>query len=152
MSIQDVQTALALIADHGGGNFAGPRDEVLIARAEAALGLRFPPSYRAFLAALGCGDIEGFEVYGVIDSNFDASAVPNGIWLTLEERETGLPNHLVIVSDTGDGAYYALDTSRTDAAGECPVVCEEIDGRVDTVAEDFGTFLLEKVKAALEPD
>src|SRR5262245_4980012 len=31
-----------------GGDFAGPKPESLVARAEAALGLRFPPSYRQF--------------------------------------------------------------------------------------------------------
>ena len=43
--------------------------------------------------------------------NFTSASVPNGIWLTLAEREQlGLPVRFVIVGATGMGEYYVLDT------------------------------------------
>jgi hypothetical protein len=45
----------------------GERPEALVDPAEQTLGLRFPPSYRAFVRELGAGDAGGEEFYGVID-------------------------------------------------------------------------------------
>jgi hypothetical protein len=66
--------------------------------AESALGICFPPSYRAFLQAFGAGSIRGREIYGILDGDYQNSAIPDGIWLTLQERQSsGLPESLVIV-------------------------------------------------------
>lgn len=46
MSLHLSEEARRLIEDAGGGHFVGPRPETLIVAAEAALGVRFPPSYR----------------------------------------------------------------------------------------------------------
>ena len=84
MSLEKYRRARELITKAGGGDFAGPRPEALVARAEAALGLRFPPSYRQFLLDLGAGDVGGFEVYGIIDDDFADARVPDAIALTLD--------------------------------------------------------------------
>lgn len=104
MSNENYERARQLIEDAGGCDFEGPKPEMLVAKAESALGLRFPPSYRRFLLELGCGDINGLEVYGLIDGDFEKSTVPDGVWLTLNERrEFGLdPAYLIVGgSETG---------------------------------------------------
>jgi hypothetical protein len=144
--MDDLRSALRLVdAKPEDGFFVGPRDPVLIASAERALGGRFPPTYREFVAALGAGDFGGFEVYGVIDGEFEEASVPNGVWLTLHERKSsGLPPNLVIVASTGDGSYYCVEMSDD---GDTPVVVYQPgyppdQQRLDEVAEDFSAFLL----------
>ena len=155
MSWNNLNDALRLIeANPSRGHFAGPKSSELVEKAEVALGLRFPRSYRDFVTKLGCGSIGGYEVYGITTDNFERASVPNGIWLTLEERESsGLPDHLIIVYGLGDGTYYALDTSQTDENGECPIVAWPVGGTSDTtleiIADDFGAFILSIVRRAL---
>jgi hypothetical protein len=149
--MKDYLLAVDLINDSGDGDFEGDKSESLIEKAEQSLNLKFPPSYRRFLKEFGCGDIGGEEFYGLINEEFTDSTVPNGIWLTLNERKNiGLSKEFVIIYSTGDGTYYALDTSRTGNDGECPVVALTPDGQtIEDVAEDFGKFFYDTVNAAL---
>jgi antitoxin YobK len=148
MSIEKYEEALKLIEQAGGGDFEGSKQESLVAKAEAALGLAFPLSYRRFLLERGCGNLKSLEIFGLIDGNFEKSTVPNGIWLTLQERRSiNLNPAWILISDGGDGTYYALDTARVDIHGECPVIRVFVDGRIsETVADSFGSYLLEAVR------
>lgn len=149
MSFEDLEAAFDLINENG-GDFEGEKDEALIAKAEKALGLVFPPSYRKFLSKLGCGDIEGLEFFGLIGSDFENSSVPNAIWLTLDERKSGLPDNLILIYAAGDGTYYALDTSQVDSERECQVVSYDVNGKIAPVACDFGAFLLSELQTVLK--
>lgn len=151
MSMQAFEKARELIEEIGGGDFDGAKPESLVAKAETALGVKFPPSYRQFLLDFGCGDINGVEVYGLINDNFEKSTVPNGIWLTLNERHSiNLDPAYVIVGDGGDGTYYALDTGQADSYGESPVMRLSLDGKQSKkVANDFGSYFLNAVSATL---
>ena len=156
MSIEDYRAARELVERHDDlADFVGERPEELVARAEEALGVRFSPTYRSFATELGAGDIAGEEFYGVIDDDFESSAVPNGIWLTLRERtDSGLPPELVVVYTDFDGTYYALDTSRQDGSGEHPVVLwdpgvSEPGDELEAVAGDFGEFLRTRIEEGL---
>lgn len=156
MGLHDLQAGLRLVEEHGEeADFAGARPEELIERAEAALGLRLPPSYRAFVGELGAGDIAGEEFFGVTSADFEISSVPNGIWLTLSEREdSGLPEALVVVYSVGDGTLYALDTAQAGDDGEAPVVAwvpgmSASGEELETIAADFGTFFRKTVESAL---
>jgi hypothetical protein len=150
MSLQDYQTAKSLIEETG-GDFEGPKPEALVASAEQALGLKFPPSYRLFLLELGCGDLNGLEFYGVINEKFEGSSVPNGIWLTLNERQSiGLDHAYILIGDGGDGTYYAIDTRSVDETGESPVMRLSVDGtQAKPVASSFGAYLLEAVQSVV---
>ena len=155
--MSQLEQALQLIqANQDQGYFVGPRGEPLIRAAETALGLAFPPTYRRFLAELGCGDIAGAEFYGLIDDNFASGSVPNGIWLTLKLRNTNLlPPSLVVVSDIGDGGYYAIDTSQRDSQGENPIVAwypglSKPEVSPEKVSDDFGAFILQRISEALQ--
>lgn len=148
MSLQDYQSAKVLIEETG-GDLEGLKSEALVASAEQALGMKFPPSYRRFLLELGCGDIAGLEIFGLIDENFEDSAVPNGIWLTLNERQnTELDHAYILIGDGGDGTYYAIDTRSADKFGENPVVRLSVDGaQAESIASSFGSYLLESVQS-----
>jgi hypothetical protein len=150
VSLRDYQIAKSLI-EEAGGDFDGPKSEDLIAAAEQALELGFPPSYRQFLLDLGCGDVNGLEVYGLIDHRFEKSSVPNGIWLTLNERRNIQLDHAyILIGDGGDGCYLALDTRNADGSGENPVVRLSVDGEEsESVAMSFGAYLLNAVKTVV---
>jgi antitoxin YobK len=154
--MDDYTEARELIERHDDlADFMGERPEELVAHAEDALGVKFPPTYRAFVKELGAGDIAGEEFYGVIDDNFESSGVPNGIWLTLHERtDSGLPPELVVVYTDVEGNYYALDTGRDGDSGEHPLVLwgpgvSQAGDELETVAGDFGEFLRTRVQEGL---
>ena len=155
MGVDETEDAVAKVNTYSGRkHFVGGRDAQAIEDAESALAVRFPPSYRAFLKELGAGSIRGREIYGILDGDYHNSAVPDGIWLTLQERQdSGLPESLVIVYGTGDGDYVAIDTSKQGTNGENPMVLwspgsSAPDGDLQQVSADFGTFFLELVKEA----
>ncbi len=156
MSIEDFVATAQIIADHDeASRFRGEQPDELVERAEAALGIKLPPSYRAFVRQLGAGHIAGEEFYGVTSDDFVDSSVPNGIWLTLTERQdSGLPDPFVIVYEDDEGDYYALDSSRDAGGGEYPVVRwtpggSEPGDDLEIVASDFGSFFRETVQDGL---
>jgi hypothetical protein len=56
MSMKHYEQAVELIKSRGlGSQFVGPKSEEVVARAEAALGIRFPPTYRRFCLEYGAG-------------------------------------------------------------------------------------------------
>jgi hypothetical protein len=160
MSMEDLRKAFKLIEEHSErARFVGPRPPELVRKAEVALGIAFPPTFREFVLRFGAGGFAGQEFFGITSANFETSTVPNGVWLTLDNRKSwGLPEQFVIVSDLGDGAYYAIDVSKKNASGENPVVLfypGAWDPKTEppiseVVAEDFGAFLLEQVQWGLE--
>jgi hypothetical protein len=154
MGTTELQKAFQVIENQAQSDFHGPQPDALIRHAEDALGVTFPPSYLEFLRRLGAGHVTGCEFYGIIHDDFENSGVPDAIWLTLNRRRTaGAPHALVFVCDTGDGGYYAIDTSRESADGEMPVVLWWVDQPLENcevVASDFGAFLLEQVQWSAE--
>lgn len=154
MGMPDLETALQLVEQHPGECFfVGPRDEALLAAAEDALGLVFPPTYRAFLSRLGAGNVGAEEIYGVIDKDFTDSGVPDGIWMTLRaRREWGLPIGMVVVYFDGGTDYFVLDTADGAEARVRrwrPGVSKPGDD-LSEVAPDFGSFFLDITRRALE--
>jgi len=153
VSIADLREALRLIAiNPRRAFFAGPRDPALVASAERALGGGLSPTYREFVEKLGAGNFGAFEIFGIVDDGFDESSVPNGVWLTLNERrENGLPSQLVVIGSTGDGDYYCIEQRGEE---ESPVFVyqtgvppERQSG--EEVAQDFGEFLLNGVRGEI---
>src|SRR5438067_1649509 len=104
----------------------GPVPEERIALAEQDLGLTCPPSYRAFLRRFGAGFLFGYEIAGVpLERCTDAEPPP---WTHVVDDTLGyrrgaqLPEPYVVISSDGGDYWFLLDTSRVDAAGECPVL------------------------------
>lgn len=137
-------------------HFIGPRDPKLIGKAQKALGVPFPDSYRNFLEDFGCGSFGGIEFYGIVDDNFAASSIPNGIWYTLKIRnQYQFPHALVIVGTADDGSLCAIDADLVNEAGEAPVIRYEVgisgkEAYLGDAAPDFGDFFLEGVLLALD--
>ena len=156
MSHEDYRVTARIIAEHGdAARFRGEQPDELVEQAESALGVRLPPSYRAFVSELGAGHIAGEEFYGVTSNDFVNSSVPNGIWLTLTERQdSGLPEPLVIVYEDDEGDYYALDTAQETGEGENPLVrwtpgVSQPADDLEVVADDFGGFFRETIQDGL---
>lgn len=154
----ELDSGLRAVADHPDtARFLGGRDEALIAQAERTLGVRFPASYRRFLSKLGAGSIAGEEFYGVLDADqMELVTPPNAVGTTLAVREDDpdYPAELVVVSDTGFGPDYVLDTAQRDERGESPVLVwtAGLSSREDAErdADSFGEWFARRVKAALE--
>jgi hypothetical protein len=148
----EYEEAKRLIGTHDGADFIGPRPEEWIAAAEARLGLTFPPTYRRFLQEFGCGAFRSEDFYGIVRNSFDTGTAPNGVWVTLHERETArLPPGMVIVQSGGDGTWHAIDTTRRSSpSGEAPVMLLDVTCRpLEVVADDFGSFFLDRVQQVL---
>lgn len=125
------------------GYFVGPRDERLLTRAEAALGAELSPSYREFASKLGAGNYGSLEVYGLIDESF-CGPVPDAVWITLEERRTGsVPDHAVIVGDSGDGGWYWTPLGNADG----PVFLTAVGGATEEVAPSFPAYLSTRLRS-----
>src|SRR5687767_373400 len=122
----------------------GRASEEIIASAEARLGVRFPQSYRTFLAAYGAALCEGFEIAGLFP-HADTDRPP--LWsdvvaMNLRIRHRAhLPEGYVAISSDGVEVTYYLDTAKIRDDGECAVVA--LGPGVDRaeVATDFSEFL-----------
>ena len=143
-ALEYVDRALELI-EQLGGDFEGPQSEALLKEAEHELSLKFPPSYRRFLTRYGCGDVAGLEVYGLLRDDFENSGVPDTVWVTKQQRKIGLPDSLLVVSDSGDGSFFALDADNTSEDHEYAVVRYGVNGLMEVVSESFGKFLLDEL-------
>lgn len=151
MGMSDYKKARELIREsEEDTDFEGPRSEELVQKAERALGLEFPPTYRRFLREFGAGDVGGEEFYGIINDQWEKSSVPDAIWCTLTaRRKLGLPADLVVVGDTGDGEFYCLQILPDGTDG--PIVTFGPERKVgDKVASDFGKFFRERVEEVVE--
>jgi antitoxin YobK len=150
MSMADYDRARAMLAASSAVvHFAGPRPPALVDKAEATLGLRYPESYRRFLLEYGAGSVGPAEFYGVIDEHWDDSSVPDGVWYTRSERkQSRLPDHFVVVGDTGGGMLYVIDTS--EPGGPVYVLAPwDLAAVRQRVADDFGAYFLQRVSAVL---
>lgn len=148
--MSEYERAVALIDEHEDqADFVGPRSLELIQRAELAVGLRFPPTYRRFLSEYGAGNIGGTEIFGVVDDDFETSSVPDAIWLNLTHPR----EDLFVFYALGEGTEFCLDTSRTAPDGEMPVIAVDPGGEVrEEIAPDFGSALHMLVREELGLD
>jgi antitoxin YobK len=152
MGMEEYEAAVRLMeAQPHLREFAGPRPESLVRKAEQRLGFRFPPTYRRFLLEYGAGNFGSAEIFGVIGDDFDRSAVPDGVWYTLKERTAiGLPGNLMVICNDGMGNLGCLEAIQEEER-EGAVILYRPGARVDnqareTLASDFGDFLLELVE------
>lgn len=150
MPMAEYERAVALLQENEDeADFAGERSNALIEAAERAVGLRFPPTYRRFLREYGAGAFGATEIYGVIDSDFENSSIPDAIWHNLTPPREGL----FAFYGVGDGTEFCLDTTRTADDGEMRVVAVNAGGEVvEEVARDFGSAFLMLIQEELEYD
>ena len=156
MSFRDYEEALRLIET---GNeitsFIGGASDLLIKKAEKKLNLSFSKSYKDFLLRFGAMSFGAEEFYGIVREDFDNSRIPDAIWYTLEERKkVNLPAHLLVFYDTGSEELFCLDFNKLNFEGE-PKVVVFVPGvdlqyqSYEVISNDFGEFLLQRVKLEL---
>jgi len=156
MGMKDYVRACEIMSQHLEiQDFVGSRPETLVQKAEKVLGLHFPLTFRHFVLEYGAGSFGGFEVYGVINDQYYNSAIPNGVWATLDARaKWNLPMHYFHVANDGMGTDFCLDFNLS-IGDESPVVIYEIglqstEQTIPKVADDFGIFFLSNVMQSLD--
>jgi antitoxin YobK len=155
MSMSDFENAAKMIAEHPElRRFVGPRPDSLILAAERKLGVRFPETYRRFLAEYGAGSFGAEELFGIIGDDFEDARIPNTVGYTLKQRgEYELPHDLVAVYGLGDGETFYLDLGARED-DEAPIIVyypeysPEEQSR-EIVAKDFGELLLDLVRSQI---
>lgn len=152
MGMAEYEEALRLLQDYLDRSTFRPQR---VERAERALGVRFPPTYR-FLHELGASGVGAVDIYGVLDDDFYDVRPPGAVGYTLQLRREGrIAEDLVVIYGLGDGSDDALATERAGPDGEAPVVgfipglSHPSDAHEVTFA-DFGCFFLETIQFALE--
>ncbi|GGI12963.1 SMI1/KNR4 family protein [Gottfriedia solisilvae] len=158
MSWSNYEIALALLEENDVEcDYIGECSELLIEKAELALGLNFPKIYRHFIGKYGAGVFGTWEILGITNENFLESYTPDNpdaIRFTLSKRkENKLPNNFITIIDYLYDIIYCLDLNNLNEEGEPAVVSFNIDedwGEIEIVAEDFGDFLLYIMQNAIE--
>ncbi|MFI7399731.1 SMI1/KNR4 family protein [Streptomyces sp. NPDC049541] len=137
------------IVQHGDGCPAE-----VIARAEAEMGLVFPPSYRRLIEEFGTWEIPPTEFPGVYKTPALGDKLLGSPAYTLEDREVlGLPHHFLVVMHDDVWEVVVLDTSQPDQAGEYPVYAWNPGvlegGLMEKVSDNFGEFTLAECRQKL---
>lgn len=156
MSAEDsVSELVRLLEDHPEeSNWTGGLSAEDISSAEEQLGVQFPPSYRKFLSELGSCEADGTEFLGIYRTPPMGDALLGTVHETLQAREDSrFPAELLVIQYDGMGGFVSLDASRTDEAGETPVVVWDPGaadrGGPEELAPDFGTYALRQCTRAL---
>lgn len=133
-----------VVADHSG--FDGGVSATVILDAERSLKLTFPAELKAFYTQFGGGGVGGIEIAGLV--------YPEGnvVGVTMEGREGGLHEKLLVLESTGDDGFFVLDLRSDDEQPVrvwAPGAFYSVDD-LDPVAESFGGFLLMRAETAKE--
>ena len=157
MSIQSYLEAKRLMENNEGSmHWFGKQEESLINKAEKILNLKFPQDYRMFLSDYGAGSFGSSEIYGVFQEDFENSGVPDAVWYTLVIRkDVKMPNYLLAIYGVGDGELFVLNYDKLNENGEPKVTAyspgyAEDEQTFEVIANDFGDFLLGRVKRTLD--
>jgi SMI1 / KNR4 family (SUKH-1) len=131
--------------------FAEGVDRGWIAKAEAALGLKFPPSFVEFLCRYGGATVGGEVVNGLLGLEFEDACGPDIVYNTLLDRQRGLDRALIVLVDNDGDEMFYLDTGANNKDDENPVVrvLSEAPLEREDYAPTFAQFLLKRVKFAL---
>ena len=120
-----------------------------IDRAQAALGVEFPPSLRRHLLEYGSVNVGSDPILGLFQPPHFSGPRDDLVYRTQMMRQFEIPSHLVVLLDDDEGdAIYYLDCSQRDEAGECPVLLWEIEEPevYSRYADSFPEFLLKRMQ------
>ncbi|MFI6545289.1 SMI1/KNR4 family protein [Streptomyces prunicolor] len=132
------------LAHHGDG--CSPE---VIAAAEAAMALAFPPSYRRLIEEFGTWDAPPIEFPGVYRTPARGEKLLGTPAYTQEDRAAlGLPHHFMVLLHDDVWGVVVLDTSQPDEDGEYPVFAwnpgVSAGGLMEKIADSFGEFALKE--------
>ena len=117
---------------------------------EKELGVVFPSPYRQFLSKYGACMGTGFELAGIFeDSNKEEPPMWRSVELVTKQLRRvvrgNLPNHLIPVSDDGQGTTFYIDT--TSEAARIIAYGPGVDGQI--VATSFKEFVVKAARGEL---
>lgn len=134
----------------------GPKKNEIIKEAEKKVELIFPKDYKMFLSDFGAISFGSDEIYGISKDNLLESGNSNAIYRTITDRVNyKMPKFLFVIYSVGNGELFTLNYNMLNEYGE-PKVTSYWPGfdikaqTFEVIANDFGDFLLETVKNAIE--
>ncbi len=148
MNLDDIKRLLAKAQEDGQTfEFFGPQTEDTIVTVENALGVTFPPEYRAFLRELGGGGGIDNPISGICAADPLSECRGSVYGDTMRTRkEVHLPEHYVVVYfDFNTCARWVLDTTAVRDDGTTPVFdfssASAATKRKPAVEQSFGDLL-----------
>lgn len=134
---------------------AGGKTEEEIRRSEQILDIRFSNQSREFYEKYGYLSFYGNEIFGIDPDDDSGILEGNSVAYALNDREEyNLPKEWIPIYDFEDGNMAYLDYSCLNGQKEPRVIMAFYNGKkyevVETLAEDFGDFVLELVQEQTE--
>ncbi|MBB4077190.1 hypothetical protein GGR08_001510 [Bartonella fuyuanensis] len=123
-------------------------DDLVIEKAEKALGLQFTSFYKVFLKHYKGGDIGGDEIYSLYEHPIGVS-VNDVVFQNLNDRNRGFttPEQLVVCdADFGETFYFDYTQFRD---GECPLYVMLPSEDCEYYASNFYEFLCKRIKESV---
>ncbi|WP_375679740.1 SMI1/KNR4 family protein [Bartonella sp. AP7XZML] len=119
--------------------------DLVIEKAEKALGLQFTSSYKVFLKHYKGGDIGGYEIYSLYEHPI---GVPfdDIVFQNLNDRKRGFatPKQLIVCDAAFGETFYFDYTQFRD--GECPIYVMFPLDNCEYYASNFYEFLCKRIK------
>ncbi|WP_375645111.1 SMI1/KNR4 family protein [Bartonella sp. MR100HLJHH] len=124
-------------------------DDLLIEKAEKALGLQFTSSYKSFLKNYKGGEIGGYEICSVYRDCGIGIAAGDIVFRNLNNRKRGFatPEQLIVSrTDFGETFYFDYTQFRD---GECPLYVMLPSEDCEYYASNFYEFLCKRIKESV---
>lgn len=137
-SLIDCNKDLVDFADFGEGTSLD-----WIEKAEKAIGVTFPPSYRWWLQNYKGGQIGGEEIYSIYETDFDSVVGGDIVFRYRRDHLDGFlkPTQIAICDSDIDACFY-METAIRDEMGECPIMSSVTE---QEYAADFLDFLMKRI-------
>ena len=150
MSYQNFKKAMKLAPKCKFFTTVGGKSEDEIKRAERMLDITFSNQCREFYARFGYLSFYGNEIFGIDPDDDSGILEGNSVAYAINDREEyNLPKEWVPIYNFGDGNLAYLDYSSLNKEKEPKVIMaiynESRYEIVQTLAEDFGDFILQLV-------
>ena len=155
MGYQDYKEAMELAPKCEYYTTAGGISDAAISNSEALLKVKFSKQCREFYKNYGYLSFSGNEIFGIDPNDDSVELEGNSVAYALNDRiEYGLPVEWIPIYNFDDGYMAYLDYSSLNNDGEPRVIAAGFNGTEyqveETIAEDFGEFVLQLVKEQLE--
>ncbi|WP_019220832.1 SMI1/KNR4 family protein [Bartonella senegalensis] len=120
-------------------------DDLVIEKAEKALGLQFTSSYKVFLKKYVGGEIGGEEIYSLYGDCGEGIPAGDIVFQNLNDRKRGFmtPQQLLVCDADFDETFYFDYTQFRD--GECPLYVKLALGDCEYYASNFYEFLCKRI-------
>lgn len=120
-------------------------DDLVIEKAEKALGLQFTSSYKSFLKHCKGGDIAGYEIFNIYENPRDVP-FDDIVYQNLLDRKHGFATlEQLVVNRTDFGETFYFDYSQF-RDGECPLYFRFPSETPQYYASNFHEFLCKRIK------